>query len=255
MPLWGANTDVEHKPRNLKAAERRTCAATEKGWTGPAAGNDNTSADREVLVAIRDLKNKIGRASISEIYFSKAVYDGAETITVNVVFNELVDVTNGSTIAITSDGSTNPITATATTHSEKNVIAYTVAAPAETGAALTIATQSIAGTLVDTGTSDATSKLINATVVAATTGATITVGASSSSSSTDSYSSSSSSGDTNTSSSSRYSSSSTVASVTSSSSSTNAGVTSSSSSSSTVASVTSSSSSTDSASSSSTEGA
>ena len=55
-PLWGASDSDESKPKNLTTAEKRDVYATSSGWVRTPGtiltGNDNTSADPEVLVAI-----------------------------------------------------------------------------------------------------------------------------------------------------------------------------------------------------------
>ncbi len=50
MPLWGASTSDENKPKNLTAEEKSRTFATTKGWEIRRA--DGTD---EVLVAIRNL--------------------------------------------------------------------------------------------------------------------------------------------------------------------------------------------------------
>jgi len=65
MPLWGtAHASATNKPKFLPEDEdsdynKGDSFASQKGWVmqagTPASGNDNTSADEEVLVAIGDL--------------------------------------------------------------------------------------------------------------------------------------------------------------------------------------------------------
>ena len=66
MAIWGKTTDVESRPKSLpmdsnSIYSREFVTATSKGWVmqpgtaSAATGNDNASADPEILVAIRNL--------------------------------------------------------------------------------------------------------------------------------------------------------------------------------------------------------
>ena len=73
-PLWGASDSDESKPKNLTTAEKRDVYATSSGWVRTPGtiltGNDNTSADPEVLVAIGELATSLGQATISSVRFN-----------------------------------------------------------------------------------------------------------------------------------------------------------------------------------------
>ena len=104
MGLWGASDADENKPKNLTDAEKKEVFANTKGWVreagSTAAGNDNTSADEEVLVAIGGLSAAIGAADITEIEFITTAFDKSDggNIDVRVRFNEPVVVnTSGGT--------------------------------------------------------------------------------------------------------------------------------------------------------------
>ena len=104
MGLWGASDADENKPKNLTDAEKKEVFANTKGWVreagSTASGNDNTSADEEVLVAIGGLSAAIGAADITEIEFITTAFDKSDggNIDVRVRFNEPVDVnTSGGT--------------------------------------------------------------------------------------------------------------------------------------------------------------
>lgn len=104
MGLWGASDADENKPKNLTDAEKKEVFANTKGWVreagSTASGNDNTSADEEVLVAIGGLSAAIGAADITEIEFITTSFDKSEggTISARVRFNEPVVVsTSGGT--------------------------------------------------------------------------------------------------------------------------------------------------------------
>ena len=111
MSLWGATDADESKPKNLTTAEKKEVFASAKGWVREAgsvlSGNGNTSADPEVLVALRGLAVKLGNADITEIEFVTTSFDKSDggNIDVRVRFNEAVDVnTSGGTprISITN---------------------------------------------------------------------------------------------------------------------------------------------------------
>ena len=104
MSLWGATDADESKPKNLTTAEKKEVFASAKGWVREAgsvlSGNGNTSADPEVLVALRGLAVKLGNADITEIEFITTSFDKSDggNIDVRVRFNEPVDVnTSGGT--------------------------------------------------------------------------------------------------------------------------------------------------------------
>lgn len=108
MPLWGASDSDESKPKHLTAEEKKETFATASGWVTEAGsartGNDNASADPEVLVAIGDLTTSLGAADITEIEFITTSVSAATpaAFSVRVRFNEAVDVvTTGGTPTVT----------------------------------------------------------------------------------------------------------------------------------------------------------
>ena len=111
MGLWGASDSDESKPKNLTTAEKKEIFANTKGWVREAgsalSGNDNTSADEEVLVAIGGLSASLGAADITQIEFISTSFDKSEggTLSARVRFNEPVVVsTSGGTptLAVTN---------------------------------------------------------------------------------------------------------------------------------------------------------
>ena len=111
MALWGASDSDESKPKNLTTAEKKEVYATGGGWVREAgsiwSGNNNTSADPEVLVAISNLTTLLGTADITEIEWITTAADKSEgfSLSVRVRFNEAVDVsTTGGTpyLAVTN---------------------------------------------------------------------------------------------------------------------------------------------------------
>ena len=104
MSLWGATDADESKPKNLTTAEKKEVFANTKGWVREAgsslSGNDNTSADEEVLVALGGLSASLGAADITEIEWITTTADKSEgfTLSARVRFNEPVAVvTTGGT--------------------------------------------------------------------------------------------------------------------------------------------------------------
>ena len=111
MGLWGATDADESKPKNLTAAEKKEVFANTKGWVleagSSASGNDNTSADEEVLVAIGGLSSSLGAADITEIEWITTTADKSAgfVLSARLRFNEPVNVvtTGGTpTLAVTN---------------------------------------------------------------------------------------------------------------------------------------------------------
>jgi len=108
MPLWG-NTDAdESKPKWLTTAQKKEVYANAEGWVVEAGsvmtGNDNTSADPEILVAIGGLATNIGAADVTEVEWITSTADKSAgfTLSVRVRYNEAVTVTGSPTLAVTN---------------------------------------------------------------------------------------------------------------------------------------------------------
>ena len=108
MPLWGATDSDESKPKNLTTAEKKEVYATGGGWVREAgsiwSGNDNASADPEVLVAISNLSTSLGAADVTEVEWITTTADKSAgfTLSVRVRYNEPVAVTGSPTLAVTN---------------------------------------------------------------------------------------------------------------------------------------------------------
>jgi len=108
-PLWGATDSDESKPKNLTTVEKRDVYATSSGWVRAAGtaltGNDNTSADPEVLVAIGELATSLGQATISSVRFTTSEVDASAggTLTAAVEFNEQVTVATAAPILVVTN--------------------------------------------------------------------------------------------------------------------------------------------------------
>ena len=106
MPLWGI-TD-ESKPKWLTDSEKKESYANTGGWVVEAgskmSGNGNTDAQPEVLVAIRNLSNRMAEGTITEVEWISAGFDKSDggTLSVRVRYNEAVTVTGSPTISITN---------------------------------------------------------------------------------------------------------------------------------------------------------
>ena len=108
-PLWGATDSDESKPKNLTTAEKRDVYAASSGWVRAAGtaltGNDNTSADPEVLVAIGELATSLGQATISSVRFLTSEVDASAggTLSVAVEFNEQVTVATAAPLMVVTN--------------------------------------------------------------------------------------------------------------------------------------------------------
>ena len=108
-PLWGATDSDESKPKNLTTVEKRDVYATSSGWVRAAGtaltGNDNTSADPEVLVAIGELATSLGQATISSVRFLTSEVDASAggTLSVAVEFNEQVTVATAAPLMVVTN--------------------------------------------------------------------------------------------------------------------------------------------------------
>ena len=99
MGLWGASDATEDQPKHFTTEQKEDVVANEHGWTVKAGstmtGNDNTSADPEILVFIRGLDNKLGVGDITGFDWNISEFDKSEggTLSVTAHFNEAVTVT------------------------------------------------------------------------------------------------------------------------------------------------------------------
>ena len=110
MPLWGI-TD-ESKPKWLTDSEKKESFANTSGWVieggSKMTGNGNANAQPEILVAIRNLSNRMAEGTITEVEwittaFSKsAAAASGRTLSVRVRYNEPVTVSGSPTLAVTN---------------------------------------------------------------------------------------------------------------------------------------------------------
>ena len=101
MALWGISTSDEAKPKYLTAEQKKNTYATDSGWVY----KDPNTGLEEVLVAIGGLtggettNTRLGAADITALtWVTSALESTDDTITIDVVYNEKVDVdTSGGT--------------------------------------------------------------------------------------------------------------------------------------------------------------
>jgi len=137
----------------------RTITATDYAW----AGNDNTDSDQEVLVAFRG-SAETGWYAYT-YWVTKTPSEATPVaISVNVHFQEGVDVTGSPTITISNDqagsGTAATLTATYVSNATKHIVLFTTAVPSanqlKEDDLLYIGIDALAlsgGTIKDTGTS------------------------------------------------------------------------------------------------------
>ena len=150
MPLWGtAHAAATNKPKFLPASEDSTynkadCYATQSGWVmeagHPSSGNGNTGATPEVLVAIGDLAGStdttglraptvtamrfvIGSTSTTDFTAGSS----AQTVTVEITWDEEVTVAGSPQVVVVNDTRTNHTLTYTATGSSANRKRFTVA--------------------------------------------------------------------------------------------------------------------------------
>ena len=182
MALWGATDADESKPKWMTTAEKKEVLATTAGWVVEAGsamtGNDNTSAQEEVLVATGGLTTSLGSATIDSVEWITTAADKSAgfTLSIRVRYNEAVDVAvSNPTIAVTngnqgSGSGRGPHTLTYASGTGTNELVFSLviaAANAATNAddVLSIAAQSItlasSSTIKDAGTSTNSERAIS----------------------------------------------------------------------------------------------
>ena len=108
MGLWGVTTAATDKPKFLpvdsnaagSTGAREHAIAVKGGWgLAPglaASGNDNTDAQPEVLVCVKNLAEAMGSASIIGIDWTDATVGDTGTFDITVTFDEAVDITSAA---------------------------------------------------------------------------------------------------------------------------------------------------------------
>ena len=108
MAIWGKTSNAESRPKSLpmdsnSGYSREFVSATDKGWVmqpgvaSAATGNDNTSADPEILVAIRNLASVgLKSANLLSVDWTDGAYADAATFDLVLTFDEPITVTSAA---------------------------------------------------------------------------------------------------------------------------------------------------------------
>ena len=111
MAIWGKTVDTEARPKSLpmdsnSSYSREFVTATSKGWVfqpgvaSAATGNDNTDADPEILVAIRNLSStELRSANLLSIDWTDGAYADAADFDLVLTFDENITVTSAAATA------------------------------------------------------------------------------------------------------------------------------------------------------------
>ena len=108
MSLWGTTTAFADKPKFLpddanaagSTGSKEHLIAVAGGWgLAPglaASGNDNTDAQPEVLVCVRNIAEAMGNASVIGLDWTDATVGDAGLFDLTVTFDEAVDITSAA---------------------------------------------------------------------------------------------------------------------------------------------------------------
>ena len=110
MALWGKTSNAESRPKSLpmdsnSGYSREFVTANKKGWVfqpglaSAATGNDNTAADPEILIAIRNLSVSTQSANLLSIDYTAGAYADAADFDLILTFDEEVTVTSAAATA------------------------------------------------------------------------------------------------------------------------------------------------------------
>ena len=107
MALWGKSTTVESRPKWLggdgaqgASGAKEDAFANTAGWAlraGTAAsGNDNTSAQVELLAAVSGLSTTLGVANVLSVDYTAGEYARTETFDMVITFDEAITVVSAA---------------------------------------------------------------------------------------------------------------------------------------------------------------
>ena len=110
MAIWGKTTNVESRPKSLpmdsnSIYSREFVTATDKGWVmqpgvaSAATGNDNLSADPEILVAIRNLSVSFLSGNLLSVDWADGAVADSGTFDLVLTFDEEITVTSATRTA------------------------------------------------------------------------------------------------------------------------------------------------------------
>ena len=110
MAIWGKTSGEESRPKSLpmdsnSIYSREFVTATDKGWVmqpgtaSAATGNDNASADPEILVAIRNLSVSFLSGNLLSVDFADGAVADSGTFDLVLTFDEEITVTSATRTA------------------------------------------------------------------------------------------------------------------------------------------------------------
>jgi len=110
MAIWGKTSGEESRPKSLpmdsnSIYSREFVTATSKGWVmqpglaSAATGNDNASADPEILVAIRNLSVNFKSGNLLSIDYTSGEVADSGTFDLVLTFDEEITVTSATRTA------------------------------------------------------------------------------------------------------------------------------------------------------------
>ena len=110
MAIWGKTSGSESRPKSLpmdsnSTYSREFVTANSKGWVfqpgtaSAATGNDNASADPEILVAIRNLSVTFKSGNLMSIDWTDGAYADAADFDLVLTFDEPITVTSATATA------------------------------------------------------------------------------------------------------------------------------------------------------------
>ena len=114
MSLWGKSTAAESRPKWLggdgaqgASGAKEDAFATTGGWALRSgtinSGNDNASAQPEVIACVGGLSVTLGSANMLSIDFTAGAYADAASFAVVVTFDEAITVTSASASGTTNN--------------------------------------------------------------------------------------------------------------------------------------------------------
>ena len=139
MSLWGKSTSAESRPKWLggdgaqgASGAKEDAHATTAGWalrSGTVnSGNDNASAQVEVIACVGGLSVTLGSANMLSMDFTAGAYADAASFSVVLTFDEAITVTSAS-----AGGTTNNAYLTLARFDADNMAAANVSAPYAAG--------------------------------------------------------------------------------------------------------------------------
>ena len=110
MAIWGKTSGEESRPKSLpmdsnSIYSREFVTATSKGWVmqpglaSAATGNDNASADPEILVAVRNLSVNFKSGNLLSVDFADGAVADSGTFDLVLTFDEEITVTSATRTA------------------------------------------------------------------------------------------------------------------------------------------------------------